>query len=151
MMIPSNDDWLTRVRAEYGLCFGCGLENPIGLHVDHFSRVGNTVQARFTPRDHYKGFHGVLHGGIIATALDEILAWTAILVAGTMAVTATMDMKFRKPASADSEYQLRGRLVERRGRRLVLEGVCSTGEIVIADARALFLAVDSIESAPAVE
>lgn len=150
-MIPINDEWLTKVRAEYGHCFGCGLDNPIGLHVDHFTRDGSTVEATFRPRDSYRGFHDILHGGIITTALDEILAWTAILVAGTMAVTATMDLKFRNPASVDDEFHLTGRLIEQRGRRLRLEGSCAVGDKVIADARALFLAVDAIDSSPSVQ
>jgi acyl-coenzyme A thioesterase PaaI-like protein len=150
-MVLINDEWLNKVRAEYGHCFGCGLDNPIGLHVDHFTRDGNTVEATFSPRDSYRGFHDILHGGIISTALDEILAWTAILVAGTMAVTATMDLKFRNPASVDDEFRLTGHLIEQRGRRLRLEGSCAVGNTVIADARALFLAVDAVGLAPAVE
>lgn len=132
------------VRSEYGHCFGCGLDNPIGLQIDDFSQDGDTVSARFIPRDGFRGFHDILHGGIVATALDEILGWTAILVVGTMAVTAKIEMKFRKPAPADGEYLLHGRLVEKRGRRLVLEASCSSGGGVIAEANALFLSTDPI-------
>lgn len=139
-------EWLQSVRSEYGHCFGCGLDNPIGLQVDNFVRDGDTITATFMPRDDYRGFHDILHGGIVATALDEVLAWTAILVAGTMAVTAKMDMKYRNPAPADADYTLHGHLVERRGRRLVLEGSCSSGGHTIAEAKALFLATDPVAS-----
>lgn len=132
------------MRAEYGHCFGCGLENPIGLQVDQFVRDGDSITATFTPRDDYRGFHDILHGGIVATALDEVLAWTAILVAGTMAVTAKMEMKFRNPAPADADYSLRGHLVDQRGRRLVMEATCSSSGQLIAEATALFLATDPV-------
>lgn len=150
-MEPINDAWLTAVRSEYGHCFGCGLDNPIGLHVDQFTREGDTIEARFVPREEYKGFHDILHGGVIATALDEILAWTAILVAGTMAVTVTMELKYRQPARSTDEYQLRGRLVERRGRRLLLEGTCSAQQVVVAEASSLFLAVDTNDLSPTIQ
>lgn len=132
------------VRADYGHCFGCGPDNQMGLQVDGFTREGNTVRASFQPRDEYRGFHDVLHGGVIATALDEILAWTAILVTGSMAVTAKLDLKFRSPAPADAEYELVGTLLEERGRRLVLEARCSVGDTVIAEADALFLTTSSV-------
>ena len=136
--------WLDSVRSEYRHCFGCGLDNPIGLQVDDFARDGDSISARFSPRDEYRGFHDILHGGVVATALDEVLGWTAILVVGTMAVTAKMEMKFRKPAPADGEYQLHGRLVEKRGKRLLLEASCSSHGEVIAEANALFLATEPV-------
>ncbi len=144
-MTEIDADRLDAVRAGYAHCFGCGLENPIGLQVDSFRRVGDTVTATFTPRDHYRGFHDILHGGIVATALDEILAWTGILVAGTMAVTVKMELKFRNPAPADATYELEGRLVEQRGKRLIVEATCRAGERTVAEASALFLATETIE------
>lgn len=136
--------WLDVVRSDYRHCFGCGLDNPAGLQVDGFAREGDLITASFRPHDHHRGFHGVLHGGVLATALDEILAWTAILQAGTFAVTAKVDFKFRNPAPPDAEYHLEGRLIEQRGRRLLIDGSCSTGGKLIAEASALFLATESV-------
>lgn len=144
-MTAIDPERLAAVRAGYAHCFGCGLDNPIGLHVDRFERSEDTITAVFVPRLHYRGFRDILHGGIVATALDEILAWTSILVAGTMAVTAKMELRFRNPAPADASYRLVGRLVEQRGRRLVLEASCRVGDTVIAEANALFLATEAVE------
>lgn len=138
---------LEALRAEYAHCFGCGRDNPIGLCLDDFVQNGQTVTTAFTPRADYKGFAGVLHGGIVATALDEILAWTAILVADTMAVTAKMDLRFRNAAPADATYLVTGTLVEQRGRRLLMTADCQVGDIVIADAEALFVATQTVDGA----
>jgi acyl-coenzyme A thioesterase PaaI-like protein len=138
-------DRLAAVRADYAHCFGCGLDNHAGLRIDGFQRDGVTVAARFRPGAQHRGFRGILHGGIVATALDEILAWTAILVARTMAVTATLDLKYRAPAPGDAMYRLEGTLVEQRGRRMVLSGHCSVGDKRIAEARGLFLATEPVE------
>ena len=142
-MTPVDAATLAAVRAEFGHCFGCGPENPIGLLIDRFERDDASVRAWFTPRSEYRGFHGILHGGIVATALDEILAWTAILIGGTPAVTAKLDLRFRTPAPANGEYELIGRLVDRRGRRLVMDGECRVDERVVAEANGLFLASGS--------
>ena len=144
-MTAVDPDRLAAVRADYAHCFGCGLDNDAGLRIDGFERDGTTVAARFRPGAQHRGFQGVLHGGIVATALDEILAWTAILVARTMAVTATLDLKYRAPAPGDATYRLEGTLVEQRGRRLVLFGHCSIDATRIAEARGLFLATEPVE------
>lgn len=126
-------------RRGYELCFGCGPENPMGLHLDDFTVVEDTVVVEFTPRPEYQGFGGVLHGGVLATALDEILAWSAILLADSPAVTAKLELRYRRPAPANATYRLTGRIVEDRGRRLVLVGTCHVGDDLVAEAEGLFL------------
>lgn len=139
-MIPS--DRIAAIRETYDHCFGCGTANPIGLGLDNFDRVDNTVRAEFRPRPDYHGFADLLHGGIVASALDEIMAWTAILVEGTMVMTGTLDLRFRKPAKATSTFQLVGELEQRRGRRLHINGSLIDDDAVIAQASGLFIAVD---------
>jgi acyl-coenzyme A thioesterase PaaI-like protein len=118
----------------------------MGLHVGGFARDGDTVTASFRPRDEFRGFHDILHGGVIATALDEILAWTSILVVGYMAVTAKLELRFRNAAPSGVDYQLEGNLVERRGRRLVMTASCRAGGDLVAEANALFLTTDPVGS-----
>lgn len=132
------------VRAAYNRCFGCGLDNPIGLRLDGFSVDGSELSASFVPRPDYRGFEGVLHGGVIATLLDETLAWTAMMIEGTYVVTAKLELKYRKPAPADAPYALRGRVVTRRGRRLQLAGDASTEGNIVAEASGLFMATDPV-------
>ena len=138
------NDRIAAVRAEYDRCFGCGLNNPVGLQLDGFVRKGTTVTAQFLPRPDYVGFTDVLHGGIIAAALDEIMAWTSILVENVMVVTGTLELRFRHPADANQSFLLEGTLLERRGRRLQLESkMCHDGSIV-AGASGTFLAIEEL-------
>ncbi len=132
------------VRARYDDCFACGLANPMGLHLDGFRFDDAGVAADFTPRDEYRGFEGVLHGGVIATALDEILAWAAMLVEDTFVLTGTLDLRYRKPAGVDVSYTLHGRVDERRGRRLLLSGEMRADDSVIASASGLYLATEPV-------
>ncbi len=136
--------WLEDVRVRYAHCFGCGSDNHAGLKISGFETANDEVTANFVPKDEHRGFHDVLHGGVIATALDEILAWTAILVAKTMAVTAKLELRYRNPPPPGVEYLLKGRLVDQSGRRLKLEAECSAQGKPIAEASAIFLATDAI-------
>ncbi len=133
------------VRSHYNSCFGCGLDNPIGLHLDGFSSDGDELVATFSPRPDYQGFAGILHGGILAALLDETMAWTAMMLDGHYVVTASLELKYRKPAPAAVPYELRGRVEERRGRRLRLVGSAAAGGAIVAEASGLFIATDPVE------
>ena len=137
-------DQVAAIRAEYDHCFGCGPANPIGLHLDGFTHEETKVTAAFSPRPDYHGFSDLLHGGIVAAALDEIMAWTAILVADVMVMTGRLDLRFRKPARIDTTFTLQGELLERRGRRLQLSGRMMEQHVVVAEATGLFLAVHDL-------
>lgn len=137
-------DRIAAIRGEYDHCFGCGTANPIGLNLTGFERFDNSVQASFSPRVDYHGFSDLLHGGIVATALDEIMAWTAILVEEVMVMTGKLDLRYRKPAKADSSFVLEGRFLERSGRRLTIESEMRDGQIIVAQASGLFLAVKDL-------
>ncbi len=75
------------------LCFGCGQNNPIGLKLS-FQWDGRGVVAEFTPGEHYQGWQRVVHGGIIASMLDEAMAYAARF-AGKNCITAEMEIKFK--------------------------------------------------------
>jgi len=137
-------DRVAAIRGQYDHCFGCGINNPIGLQLTGFERFDNTVRATFDPRLDYHGFSDLLHGGIVATALDEIMAWTAILVADVMVMTGKLDLRYRKPAKVDSSFVLQGELLERRGRRLRISATMSDGSLVVAQATGLFLAIEDL-------
>ena len=142
-------DQIAAIRAEYDHCFGCGPGNPIGLQLEGFSRDGSKVTAAFTPRVDYHGFSDLLHGGIVAAALDEIMAWTAILVAEVMVMTGTLELRYRKPAKVETTFGLEGELLDRRGRRLQLKGRMIEQQrtdhpLVVAEAGGLFLAVQDL-------
>ena len=142
-MLPAR---IETIRAEYDRCFGCGPANPIGLQLGGFRLDSSRVFAEFTPRSDYRGFSDLLHGGIVAAALDEIMAWTAILTEEVMVMTGTLQLRYRKPARAGTTFTMEGRLVERRGRRLQLSGRMLDGDTILAEGSGLFLVVSDLES-----
>ena len=55
-------------------CFVCGSRNPVGLNL-RFESDGKILRSRFTLCANHCGFLGVVHGGVLATVLDEIMVW----------------------------------------------------------------------------
>jgi acyl-coenzyme A thioesterase PaaI-like protein len=103
-----------------------------------------TVEAWFTPRPDYRGFVGSLHGGVAATALDEILAWATILNLGFMSVTATLDLRYRSPLTTGRPYCARGRVDDASGRRLRVSGELLAGDRTAVSARGLYVATAQV-------
>lgn len=132
---------IAAIRDQYDRCFGCGRANPIGLQLDGFERLDNQVAVKFTPHPDHMGFTDVLHGGIVAAALDEIMAWTAMLVEGVLVVTGTLDLRYRKPANVGTTFDLVGTLEDRRGRRLMATARLLDNGTAVADASAMFLTI----------
>ena len=57
-------------------CFGCGAANPIGLHLEFARSEDGSVVCMKTVSDTFEGPPGYVHGGIIATMLDETMSKT---------------------------------------------------------------------------
>ena len=104
------------INSDYSWCFGCGQNNPIGLKLS-FRRDGNTVQAEFTPGRLYQGWPEIVHGGIIASILDEAMSY-AVHFEGMTFVTARMEVKFKRPAPIAEPLVITSSIT-RKTRRLV--------------------------------
>ncbi|HUW93900.1 MAG TPA: PaaI family thioesterase [Bacteroidales bacterium] len=78
-------------------CFGCGPANTTGLKLT-FEESASHLHAEWRPVPEYQGYINVIHGGIIATLLDEIGAWCIYVKAGTSAVTSVMTVRYLRPA-----------------------------------------------------
>ena len=97
-------------------CFGCSPDHDHGLRMDFFEE-GDELICNWQPRPEFEGYPGNLHGGIQATLLDEICAWTVYMQAETGGVTVGLNVEFKKPARTDRGLlQLRARLekIEKR-------------------------------------
>ncbi len=82
------------------MCFICGVENPVGLKMAIYNDLDNgRVISTVTVPDHFQSYPGVVHGGTIATILDEV-AGRATLISGRdddLMVTVEIEVKYRQP------------------------------------------------------
>jgi len=128
-------------RAGYPDCFVCGAGNPIGMHLAGFALDDDgDLVARFRPRPEYRGSGDTLHGGIAAAAIDEICVWAGVVATGVLTVTATLDLRYRRPVTVADDVTARGRVLERRGRRFRMGGELVVAGRVAVEGAGLFVA-----------
>jgi acyl-coenzyme A thioesterase PaaI-like protein len=118
-------------------CFGCGARNPHGLKLD-FRIEDSRAVAEFRPRMEHQGYPGLVHGGLIATALDEAMGW-AMYSLRVWAVTGKMEIKYRQPLPLDATATVTGEVVRNRGRWLEVRGEVRAGGRLVAESHALFM------------
>ena len=75
---------------------------PVGLGL-RFSAEPPGVVAVFRPRREHTGAPGLLHGGIAATCLDETMAALGFVLDGVHCVTATLELRYRRPVPVDGQ------------------------------------------------
>jgi len=98
-------------------CFACGESNPAGLKI-RFETDGRIVQTHFRPRAEHIGFQETVHGGILATLLDEIMVWACAVQTKRFAYCAEINVRFVNPARPGQELIVLGELVENRRNRI---------------------------------
>jgi uncharacterized protein (TIGR00369 family) len=124
-------------------CFGCGGANPRGMHLAFDRDVARQrIVGHFRIGPDFQGGGGFLHGGIIATILDEAMSKVS-LFSEVRAVTAELTVEFLKPIRIDQEILVEGFLTRRDGRQLYHEGeIRDAAGVLLARGRGRFVVVD---------
>jgi acyl-coenzyme A thioesterase PaaI-like protein len=135
--LPPSDKLL-----DHRCCFACGPENADGLQL-RFNYGDGVAKTTFTPQKRFAGWATVLHGGVVATLLDEAMAHAAI-AAGVRATTGKLEIRFRKAAPMNAPLVAEGRLDGRRGRMLMLSATISGEDgTLYAEGQGRFVADDA--------
>ena len=123
-------------------CFGCGATNPWGLHLTFFAEPNGAVYAYWTPALNHQGYEGIVHGGIISTVFDEVMAW-AITNAGIWAVTGRLNANFRKPVEIGVPTVARAEIVSIQSRTVDVKATIKrdSDDLRLADATGVFVRV----------
>jgi uncharacterized protein (TIGR00369 family) len=125
-------------------CFGCGEGNARGMHLQ-FGRdeQRQRVIGRFSLGPEYQGASGFIHGGIIATVLDEVMSKVSRFL-DVRAVTAELSIEYLRPVRVGEELIVEGFHARRDGRQLYHEGEirAAAGGTLLARGRGRFVVVD---------
>ncbi len=135
-------------------CYGCGRLNEHGLQIKSFWDGDETV-CHYTPRDYHIAIPGYVYGGLIASLIDCHCTGTAAAAAykaegrsmeslpAFRFVTASLKVDYLKPTPLGVELEIRAKVKEIRGRKVVMDAtlsangqVCAQGEVVAIQAPA---------------
>jgi len=124
-------------------CYGCGRLNEVGLRV-RTRWDGDETVAYFTPEPHHTAIPGSVYGGLVASLLDchgtGSAAAAALRAEGRAIgdgptprfVTAALHVDFLKPTPLGPELEVRGRIVEQKERKIVVEETLSANGVITA-------------------
>lgn len=126
-------------------CFGCGPANPQGLHLvfstDALDPEHPTATAQAQLDRHHEGPPGYLHGGLVATLLDEAMSKLNRPL-NVLAMTRHMEVDYIRPVPLYKPLTITSRHLRRDGRKLFHQAEILLHDTVLARAQGLFIALD---------
>lgn len=126
------------------MCFACGNQNPYGLHLK-FEADGEKVKTTFIPKPEHQGYPGIMHGGLITTVMDEVMA-RCVNILGLHGVTARMELRFREGIPIGEAIKVEASITNARKTVVDLKAYAylPNGKVA-AEAMARFMVIGKIE------
>ena len=124
------------------MCFICGLENPFGLKLKIYEVEPGVIETNFTAPEQYQSYPGILHGGIVATILDEISgrAHMGDPSQARFMFTAKLEVKYRKNVPIGKPLHIVGKAGKARGRMAESwAGIYDESGILLAEGNSLLV------------
>jgi acyl-coenzyme A thioesterase PaaI-like protein len=110
-------------------CFGCGDENAAGLRL-HFSAEEDGVVSRVLLGPEFESHPGIVHGGIVATVLDEVMGQAARLGRERPVLTIGLKIRYIEPMRSGRAYTARGLTLSDDGGHMKLRGELWDEELI---------------------
>jgi len=114
-------------------CLVCGRQNPHGLKLSlDVDEATGAVRVTFVPRPEHIGFEGIVHGGVLATVLDEAMVWAATWAGKRFCVAGEMTVRFRRSAAVAEALRVEAKVESNRARLIQTTGLVTNaaGELV---------------------
>lgn len=108
-------------------CFVCGEDNPAGLKARFYVEDG-VVKVPLTAQEHHCGYPNVVHGGVVAAALDECMGWAAGRAVERMCLTGELTIRYTQPTPVDRDLTVCGEVVAVKKRYVEAKGAIVDAE-----------------------
>jgi len=127
------------------MCFVCGRKNPAGLYMQFFDNGKDEVLSEYTVAERYQSYPGIVHGGILASMLDEVVGRVAMIGDHHhFMVSVNLQVLYRHPVPIETPLKVRGRIIRLRGRLGKAQG-----EIILPDGTVACEAAITLADVPA--
>jgi uncharacterized protein (TIGR00369 family) len=138
-MKPHLENLKPLAHAAQNRCFGCGEANPTGLQLRFLLAPDGTVVCPVSIPASFEGHPGYLHGGIIATLLDETMS-KAVRARGLSAMTRHLEVDYRRPVPSAATIRMEGRIDRSEGRKHWVEAwIFDEKNSTLAHSKGLFV------------
>ena len=127
MQLHSHEPLTPFAHSAHNRCFGCGPANATGLRLEFLLASDGAVVSLPVVPDTFEGHPGYLHGGIIATLLDEAMS-KAVRALGQPSMTRKMEVDYLRPVPSGAPLRIEGRVVRSEGRKHWAEAVIVDAE-----------------------
>jgi uncharacterized protein (TIGR00369 family) len=140
--MKTHEEHLTPLEhAAHNRCFGCGMANPHGLKLEFLLAGDGSIVCHASVSDDFCGHPGYLHGGVIATLLDEAMSKT-VRATGISSMTRHLEVEYLLPVPSGQPLRLEGRITHAEGRKRWTEARILDGERkTLATGKGLFVEV----------
>lgn len=123
------------------MCFVCGRQNPVGLYMNFRDDGEHEVVSEYTVASHYQGYPGIVHGGVLASMLDEIIGRVAMIGdPHHFMMSVKLQVLYRHPVPIETPLLIKGRIVRLRGRLGRAQGEITLPDGLVACEAAVTLA-----------
>ncbi|MEV4420941.1 PaaI family thioesterase [Patulibacter sp. NPDC049589] len=121
-------------------CLGCGADNASSIGFELVEVGPGRLRATVAFTHFHEGAQGRVHGGAVATALDEALGQLAQLECVGGCATGELTVRYHRETASGAAYEVESRLDRREGRKLFMTGELRRGDVVLASANATMFA-----------
>ena len=127
------------------MCFVCGRNNPVGLYLHFYDNGQDEVSCEYTVSERYQSYPGIVHGGILASMLDEAVGRVALIGDHHhFMVAVKLQVLYRHPVPVDTPLKIQGKIVRMSGRLGKAKG-----EIILPDGTVACEAAMTLADIPA--
>jgi uncharacterized protein (TIGR00369 family) len=122
-------------------CFGCGPANPFGLHLEFMLAQDKSVVCIAQVSEDFTGHPGYLHGGAIATILDEAMS-KSVRAQNALAMTRELKVEYLRPVPSTTPIRIEGRITKHEGRKFWAEAaILNEHRTHLAQATGVFIEI----------
>jgi acyl-coenzyme A thioesterase PaaI-like protein len=109
----------------------------------HANPQTGIVKTSFTPRPEHIGFEGIVHGGVLATVVDEAMVWAATWEGKRFCVCGEMSIRFRASARIGQVLEVQAQVVSSRKRLIETTAEIRSAQGLVATAIGKYVPVPS--------
>ena len=117
--------------------FVSGSKNPQSMRMKPIIK-NNIVYAKYIFEDRFAGGPGLVHGGILSAALDDLMGYSTV-IHNRMCVTANLEVNYLIPVPVEEEYELFAWVKGIEGKKITTESIIKKGDSVRVESKGLFI------------